>query len=126
MILFLGSVHRIISKCSKKRDRRKRQKKKNPSTFVPRCKINGKFKRVQCHNYKSNKKCWCVDTTTGKEIPGTRVRRGRPSCRQGKFKTEILSPIIRPRSRGSYHPLYVTSKQLNLDDRTKEFQSSYN
>ncbi|XP_031559484.1 plasminogen-like isoform X2 [Actinia tenebrosa] len=74
-----GSVH---SKCFKKRDRKTKLRKTSPSTFVPRCKVNGKFKRVQCH-YMPSKKCWCVDTTTGKEIPGTRVRKGRPRCRQG-------------------------------------------
>lgn len=117
---FLGHVHSIISKCFKKRDRRKRLKKTNPSTFVPRCKINGKFKRVQCHNYKSNKKCWCVDTTSGKEIPGTRVRRGRPTCRQGNFKKGIR---IKTCSMLPYAPLArdIKVKQLNLEGKKQTF-----
>jgi thyroglobulin len=43
--------------------------------FVPSCTIEGSYEDVQCFAGES----WCVDSH-GKELPGSRVRGGRPRC----------------------------------------------
>ncbi|XP_077023848.1 thyroglobulin [Tamandua tetradactyla] len=43
--------------------------------FVPSCTAEGSYDDVQC----SAGECWCVDSQ-GKELPGSRVRGGRPRC----------------------------------------------
>lgn len=40
----------------------------DPDRFVPRCKFDGSFEEVQCHN--STGLCWCVDRD-GNELPST-------------------------------------------------------
>ncbi|XP_069321496.1 thyroglobulin [Eulemur rufifrons] len=43
--------------------------------FVPSCSMEGSYEDVQCFLGE----CWCVDSR-GKELPGSRVRGGRPRC----------------------------------------------
>ncbi|KAM5280719.1 thyroglobulin [Ctenodactylus gundi] len=43
--------------------------------FVPSCTAEGHYEDVQCFAGE----CWCVDLQ-GKELPGSRVRSGRPRC----------------------------------------------
>ncbi|XP_037658919.1 thyroglobulin isoform X3 [Choloepus didactylus] len=43
--------------------------------FVPSCTAEGSYEDIQC----SAGECWCVDSR-GKELPGSRVRGGRPRC----------------------------------------------
>ena len=38
-------------------------------SYKPDCKEDGSFKAKQCNP--SAASCWCVNTVTGKEIPGT-------------------------------------------------------
>ncbi|KAM7075694.1 thyroglobulin [Molossus nigricans] len=45
------------------------------SLFVPSCTAEGSYEEVQCFAGE----CWCVDSR-GKELPGSRVRGGRPRC----------------------------------------------
>ncbi|XP_066120712.1 thyroglobulin [Saccopteryx bilineata] len=45
------------------------------SLFVPSCTAEGSYEDVQCFAGE----CWCVDSQ-GKELPGSRVRGGRPRC----------------------------------------------
>ncbi|KAF5915298.1 hypothetical protein HPG69_011763 [Diceros bicornis minor] len=45
------------------------------SLFVPSCTAEGSYEDVQCFAGE----CWCVDSR-GKELPGSRVRGGRPRC----------------------------------------------
>lgn len=46
--------------------------------YIPRCDgDNGNFSPVQCSQ--DQESCWCV-FDNGEEVPGTRVRDGRPSC----------------------------------------------
>lgn len=45
------------------------------SLFVPSCTEEGSYEDVQCFAGE----CWCVDSR-GQEIPGSRVRGGRPRC----------------------------------------------
>uniref|UniRef100_A0A8R1HK26 Thyroglobulin type-1 domain-containing protein n=1 Tax=Caenorhabditis japonica TaxID=281687 RepID=A0A8R1HK26_CAEJA len=41
------------------------------NSFVPKCDVSkGDFEPVQCENQKNQ--CYCVDTKTGREVPGTR------------------------------------------------------
>ena len=47
-------------------------------TFVPECDIHGQYSPVQC--YKSEGYCWCVDTVSGRPIPGSSSRNKTPSC----------------------------------------------
>ncbi|XP_032037054.1 thyroglobulin [Aythya fuligula] len=43
--------------------------------FVPTCTMEGRYEEVQCYAGE----CWCLDTS-GKEVPGSRVRGERPRC----------------------------------------------
>uniref|UniRef100_A0A8B9TDK3 Thyroglobulin n=1 Tax=Anas platyrhynchos TaxID=8839 RepID=A0A8B9TDK3_ANAPL len=43
--------------------------------FVPTCTTEGRYEEVQCYAGE----CWCLDTS-GKEVPGSRVRGERPRC----------------------------------------------
>uniref|UniRef100_A0A8C6RKV2 Thyroglobulin type-1 domain-containing protein n=1 Tax=Nannospalax galili TaxID=1026970 RepID=A0A8C6RKV2_NANGA len=43
--------------------------------FVPSCTSGGSYEEIQCFAGE----CWCVDSK-GKELPGSRVRGGRPRC----------------------------------------------
>ena len=36
--------------------------------FIPKCKPDGTFSEVQCHDGE----CWCVNTATGEEMGSTR------------------------------------------------------
>ncbi|XP_036904476.1 thyroglobulin [Sturnira hondurensis] len=45
------------------------------SLFVPSCTAEGSYEDVQCYAGE----CWCVGSR-GKELPGSRVRGGRPRC----------------------------------------------
>lgn len=46
--------------------------------YVPECTADGRFQRIQC--YRSAGYCWCVHEDTGKNIPGTSIKDGRPDC----------------------------------------------
>lgn len=46
--------------------------------YVPECTADGRYQRVQC--YRSVGYCWCVHEDTGKNIPGTSIKDGRPDC----------------------------------------------
>ncbi|XP_048583062.1 proclotting enzyme isoform X3 [Nematostella vectensis] len=70
-----------ISRCEKRRQRRLLLRRRILHVFVPRCKRNGAFKRVQCKSSSGGvHKCWCVDSE-GREISGTKVKGKRPNCR---------------------------------------------
>ena len=43
--------------------------------FKPQCKADGSYEEKQCHG--STGYCWCVESKTGKEIPGTKKGPGR-------------------------------------------------
>ena len=42
-----------------------------PGAYVPACKSDGTFEQKQCHA--STGYCWCVETSNGTEIEGTRM-----------------------------------------------------
>ena len=48
--------------------------------YIPECTATGEYKPKQCHP--STASCWCVDSTTGEEIKGTRKTRleGEVTC----------------------------------------------
>lgn len=46
--------------------------------YVPECTPDGRYQRIQC--YRSAGYCWCVHEDTGKNIPGTSIKDGRPDC----------------------------------------------
>ncbi|XP_017087910.2 SPARC-related modular calcium-binding protein 2 isoform X2 [Drosophila bipectinata] len=58
----------------------RRQKLRNPNSFVPRCRKDGNYAAVQCMG-KNN--CWCADSMGRpiKDDQSTRNRRGKPRCR---------------------------------------------
>uniref|UniRef100_A0A914WVX6 Uncharacterized protein n=1 Tax=Plectus sambesii TaxID=2011161 RepID=A0A914WVX6_9BILA len=45
--------------------------------FVPTCLESGDYASLQCQGSVSN--CWCVNPTTGAELPGTRAKPGSPA-----------------------------------------------
>ena len=51
--------------------------------FVPVCEPSGNYKKVQCYTFPGSGRtdCWCVSTSTGDEIPGTRVTGKTPDCK---------------------------------------------
>ena len=69
------------TKCQRSRERRLKLQQTRSHTFVPKCKKNGKYKRVQCHHVTGH--CWCV-SNSGAKVPGTKVRSGKPVCRKGQ------------------------------------------
>lgn len=46
--------------------------------YIPECTSDGRYQRIQC--YRSVGYCWCVHEDTGKNIPGTSIKDGRPDC----------------------------------------------
>lgn len=46
--------------------------------YVPECTPDGRYQRIQC--YRKVGYCWCVHEDTGKNIPGTSIKDGRPDC----------------------------------------------
>ncbi|XP_050425020.1 SPARC-related modular calcium-binding protein 2 [Adelges cooleyi] len=56
---------------------------RTPDSYVPRCKADGTYFRIQCH--KKEGYCWCV-TPAGKVVPNTIVRGQKPKCDAGKGK----------------------------------------
>uniref|UniRef100_A0ABM5GDE2 Thyroglobulin n=1 Tax=Pogona vitticeps TaxID=103695 RepID=A0ABM5GDE2_9SAUR len=64
----LGEVARVVLKTKECTEQAK-------NLFVPACTKEGRYEEMQC--YAGD--CWCVDLR-GKEIPGSRVRGGRPKC----------------------------------------------
>ena len=40
--------------------------------------ISGMYLSIQCDE--TSRQCWCVDTISGVQIYGTRVRGNRPNC----------------------------------------------
>ena len=50
--------------------------------FIPECVGEGKYRQEQCH--KSTGYCWCVDSTTGKPIPGTSTHNVMPDCNKAR------------------------------------------
>lgn len=73
------------------------------SLFVPSCTAEGSYEEVQCFAGE----CWCVDSQ-GKELPGSRVRGGRPrcptECEKQRARMQNLS-----RSRAAGSSLFVPS-----------------
>ncbi|XP_015205516.2 H-2 class II histocompatibility antigen gamma chain isoform X1 [Lepisosteus oculatus] len=55
----------------------------HPGVFRPKCDEQGNYLPMQC--WSSTGYCWCVDKN-GDELPGTRVRFGRPQCDSGEGK----------------------------------------
>lgn len=55
----------------------------------PECENNGDYKLKQCHG--STGYCWCVETKTGVEIPGTK-KRGSVDC--SEYEGEISEVVI--------------------------------
>ena len=56
------------------------QEAENPDggIFIPRCTVDGKWQRAQCH--KSTGYCWCVNENTGHPIGGTSTHGVAPEC----------------------------------------------
>ena len=55
----------------------------------PECEVNGDYKLKQCHG--STGYCWCVETKTGEEIPGTK-KRGSVDC--SEYEGEVSEAVI--------------------------------
>ena len=61
--------------------------------FIPECIGEGRYRAEQCHN--STGYCWCVDSQTGKPIPGTSTHNVVPDCsniRSSEFKGALPEP----------------------------------
>ena len=63
----------VIAKCYKKFRQYEEIAAENgvapPGSYRPDCKEDGSFRAKQCNP--STASCWCVNTVTGEEIPGT-------------------------------------------------------
>lgn len=58
-----------------------------PDSYMPRCKADGTYLRIQCH--KKDGYCWCV-TPAGKVVPNTIVKGQKPKCDIGKGSYQQL------------------------------------
>uniref|UniRef100_A0A8C2TCI6 Thyroglobulin n=1 Tax=Coturnix japonica TaxID=93934 RepID=A0A8C2TCI6_COTJA len=77
--------------------------------FVPTCTKEGRYEQVQCYAGE----CWCLDTS-GKEVPGSRVRGERPRCPSDCEKQRRnLQKLKRSLSAGS--DLFIPSCTKNGD-----------
>ncbi|KAG8515493.1 Thyroglobulin, partial [Galemys pyrenaicus] len=73
------------------------------SLFVPSCTAEGSYEDVQCFDGE----CWCVDSQ-GKELPGSRVRGGRPPCpTECQRQRALMQTLSRSQPAGS--SLFVPS-----------------
>lgn len=54
----------------------------------PECEDNGDYKLKQCHG--STGFCWCAETKTGEEIPGTK-KRGSADC--SEYEGEVSEVV---------------------------------
>ncbi|XP_031620477.1 SPARC-related modular calcium-binding protein 1 isoform X2 [Contarinia nasturtii] len=54
------------------------EQKNGAQAYIPECTSDGRYQRIQC--YRSVGYCWCVHEDTGKNIPGTSIKDGRPDC----------------------------------------------
>lgn len=60
---------------------------RTPDSYMPRCKADGTYFRIQCH--KKEGFCWCV-TPAGKVVPNTIVQGQKPKCDNGRGLFEII------------------------------------
>ena len=77
-----------LTKCEKERKKANeafRQGNYTAKIYIPRCKPNGMFSKVQCGGIAVE--CWCT-TEEGEEIKGTR-RNGGTDCSQGNLEDEF-------------------------------------
>ncbi|VDP09018.1 unnamed protein product [Soboliphyme baturini] len=72
-------VQLLISECHTMRAKAAKE-----GGFEPACQNNGRFQPLQC-DFKAEE-CWCVNESSGTEVPGTRMRKDQklPDC-GGKF-----------------------------------------
>ncbi|XP_055374150.1 SPARC-related modular calcium-binding protein 1 [Condylostylus longicornis] len=56
--------------------------------FIPKCRPDGSYAAIQCLE---NTGCWCSDST-GKPIPDTSTRNGKPNCRRYTRSNTRRSP----------------------------------
>ncbi|XP_075169937.1 SPARC related modular calcium binding-like protein magu isoform X2 [Haematobia irritans] len=64
--------------CNEAREYALKHRSRNPSIYIPRCKLDGTYALIQCL---SGSGCWCSDIT-GTRIEKTMVRTGKPKCRE--------------------------------------------
>ncbi|XP_064623891.1 SPARC-related modular calcium-binding protein 1-like isoform X3 [Lineus longissimus] len=64
----------------------------NGRIFIPRCSLDGKFERAQCHE--STGYCWCVDAGSGKPIPGTSTYKVTPDCVKAVSKIIPVAVVV--------------------------------
>jgi uncharacterized lipoprotein YbaY len=60
--------------------------------FTPNCKSDGSFEEKQCHG--STGYCWCVDTTSGVEIKGTRKGPGQGQVLCRSAECMVICPLV--------------------------------
>lgn len=65
----------------------------NLSSYIPQCKENGDFEKLQCRGKNMQRTCWCVNPQ-GMEIPGTMKDKGEPDCDFGtNLKTCVFQLV---------------------------------
>ena len=72
----------------------KRNEAQNPlllGAFVPKCKSDGTYEEKQCHG--STGHCWCVDSSSGVEIKGTRKGPGKGRVTCGELLIRSFVPL---------------------------------
>lgn len=72
----------------------------DPARFIPSCNAGGTYTAVQC----LSKYCWCVNTKTGRNIPMSSMRNGKPDCTKHALRTTkstisiaFMNPYLAPR-----------------------------
>lgn len=89
------ALQSMVGKLSKCQQEQEKAKNGAVDIFIPDCKPNGKYNEVQCYTFPviGKTQCWCVDSDTGKEQPGTRLDEQQPHCLQ---PTAITTPSAVP------------------------------
>ncbi|XP_076321824.1 SPARC-related modular calcium-binding protein 1-like isoform X2 [Tachypleus tridentatus] len=100
------------ARCLAQRDMAEAQRRLDQADiFKPRCKEDGSFMEVQCHE--SSGYCWCVDEH-GKPLPGSSVKYGQPKCNRYGNRVNRRHPFRRVKRRKACSNVDRTTFNNNL------------
>ncbi|CAI6371982.1 unnamed protein product [Macrosiphum euphorbiae] len=93
---------------------------RTPDSYMPRCKADGTYFRIQCH--KKEGYCWCV-TPAGNMVSNTIVRGQKPKCDngRGKWRKGSLKKGSNPKRECSKN-----DKAIFVNNLVRIFKTEYN